>query len=63
MQDQKKVYGTKSLFTPCRSLPLIIRTRTGFTISLYEYPATIPTLWNAVKGEQQIYRCPSDASD
>ena len=22
----------------------------GFTISLYEYEATIPTLWNAVKG-------------
>lgn len=24
----------------------------GFTISLYEYEATIPTLWNAVKGDQ-----------
>jgi alpha 1,2-mannosyltransferase len=22
----------------------------AFTISLYEYPATIPTLWNATKG-------------
>jgi len=25
----------------------------GFTISLYEYEATIPTLWNAVKGVYQ----------
>lgn len=22
----------------------------GFTVSLYEYPATIPTLWDATKG-------------
>lgn len=22
----------------------------GFTLSLYEYPATIPTLWDSVKG-------------
>ena len=23
----------------------------GFTVSLYEYPATIPTLWDATKGD------------
>lgn len=26
----------------------------GFTLSLYEYEATIPTLWNAVKGAKNV---------
>ena len=26
----------------------------GFTLSLYEYEATIPTLWNAVGGKREI---------
>jgi alpha 1,2-mannosyltransferase len=29
----------------------------GFTLSLYEYIETIPTLWDAVKGELLIF-CP-----
>jgi len=45
----------------------------GFTLSLYEYPRTIPTLWDATKGETfplsleiylltlncRVYRCKS----
>jgi alpha 1,2-mannosyltransferase len=30
---------------------VILNESTGFTVSLYEYEATIPTLWNAVKGQ------------
>jgi hypothetical protein len=29
----------------------------GFTLSLYEYPKTIPTLWDATKGSFLVYSC------
>ena len=46
MEDQKKVYGERST----SSLPCIYwQVSEGFTISLYEYEATIPTLWKTVK--------------
>jgi len=46
MQDQNKVYGQYILLLAVRHLIQPI----GFTVSLFEYEATIPTLWNAVKG-------------
>lgn len=32
---------------------------TGFTVSLYEYEATIPTLWDTVKGSSSLVRQPT----
>jgi hypothetical protein len=58
MEDGKKVYGNASLdpyildLTPC----------VGFTLSLYEYEATIPTLWNHVKSAFYIL-LPGSAAD
>ena len=53
MQDQNKVYGAVEF-------PIFLRgdgwptwCYSGFTISLYEYEATIPTLWDAVKGTKE----------
>ena len=54
MQDQKKVYGgsrfikaSDYLLNGC--LDALFPSRIGFTISLYEYAATIPTLWDEVR--------------
>jgi alpha 1,2-mannosyltransferase len=50
MQDEGKVYGMVDA-----SMKEGFRTHlfSGFTISLYEYEATIPTLWSAVRGKQE----------
>lgn len=50
MKDQNKVYGISffSLTYSTNSFPFH---STGFTISLYEYASTIPTLWETTKGE------------
>ena len=53
MQDQKKVYGkfcVQTLLTRTLNDNIFL----GFTISLYEYEATIPTLWDTVKGLHPI---------
>lgn len=50
MQDNKKVYGIYS--SPPGSL-WSNPSGSGFTISLYEYIETIPTLWSTVKGESK----------
>ena len=47
MQDQNKVYG-KHTWNVAKCIPDV--PWLGFTVSLYEYENTIPTLWNAVKG-------------
>ena len=52
MQDEKKVYGKVPIATPKHLLSLL---QLGFTISLFEYIETIPTLWDAVKGDLHIY--------
>ena len=53
MQDGNKVYGKhkdgSTLYFDTNLLQ-------GFTISLYEYEATIPTLWDAVKGHYEFKR-------
>jgi len=48
MQDQNKMYGEYIL--KISHPPLIEWVFIGFTVSLFEYEATIPTLWNAVSG-------------
>jgi alpha 1,2-mannosyltransferase len=48
MQDQNKVYGAHQ--TQCLRLYPAHFGVPGFTVSLYEYEATIPTLWEATKG-------------
>lgn len=52
MQDQNKMYGKYPwLFSICIwNWPK----KLGFTVSLYEYEATIPTLWKTVKGLQNL---------
>ena len=61
MEDKKKVYGMC-----CCPSPLVLshHSSPGFTLSLYEYESTIPTLWEAVKGMwQRIEKnCIDDAS-
>jgi len=49
MQDQNKVYGRSS---DIMSYIRESQPSSGFTISLYEYQATIPTLWGHVKGKR-----------
>jgi hypothetical protein len=46
MQDQQKVYGEFVVL----SISGVLILPQGFTVSLYEYEATIPTLWDTVKG-------------
>ena len=48
MQDQQKVYGR--YFVAAIASVLGLTPSLGFTVSLYEYEATIPTLWEAVRG-------------
>jgi hypothetical protein len=55
MQDQGKVYGT---FLFPFTLDWTFSPGIGFTISLFEYEATIPTLWNAVRGAFTTTRGP-----
>lgn len=52
MQDQKKLYGASFSLSPLTSYSFCYYS--GFTVSLYEYEATIPTLWNAVKGALSV---------
>jgi hypothetical protein len=47
MQDQNKVYGQPKTSLSTKSFSERV---TGFTVSLYEYEATIPSLWTTVKG-------------
>lgn len=49
MQNGKKVYGALGLHMPSVQATHYSSSQ-GFTVSLYEYPATIPTLWDTVKG-------------
>jgi hypothetical protein len=51
MQDEKKVYGRISI-PPEKYYYVFLQP--GFTISLYEFMETIPTLWDAVKGDSNI---------
>ena len=54
MQDQNKVYGI-SLSSWIHCIPYyFLFTQTGFTVSLYEYEATIPTLWETTKGVYKV---------
>lgn len=48
MEDEKKVYG-ELLRHPLSLCTIFTIGPQGFTVSLYEYEATIPTLWNTVK--------------
>ena len=47
MQENNKIYGTRILSLANAASYSSL----GFTISMYEYWATIPTLWDTVKGE------------
>lgn len=51
MQDQNKMYGQYNLIQIILEVVVLIIIYAGFTISLFEYEATIPTLWKTVKGE------------
>lgn len=48
MEENDKVYG-KCIVSYPLSVTWLTR-QTGFTISLFEWQPTIPTLWDAVKG-------------
>ena len=54
MQDQKKVYGAVEFLVFLRGGGRLTWRFPGFTISLYEYEATIPTLWDTVKGVEEV---------
>jgi len=54
MQDQKKVYGAVKFLVFLRVDRWPNLRYSGFTISLYEYEATIPTLWGVVKGVKEF---------
>lgn len=47
MEDNDKVYGEYNLYC---LIWMVFNILSGFTISLVEWEATIPTLWQAVKG-------------
>lgn len=50
MQDQNKLYGASTLEQCPDDVNVDVTFKLGFTISLYEYQATIPTLWDTVAG-------------
>lgn len=57
MQNHNKTYGRpdSTMSFECRAgaqtlVDLILTEVSGFTISLYEFQATIPSLWETVKG-------------
>lgn len=47
MQDNNKIYGESDI---CSASPRIDEWFVGYTISLVEWEATIPSLWSTVKG-------------
>jgi len=55
MQDQKKVYGLWVFLYDSTYGSLGHFLPTGFTLSLYEYIETIPTLWDATKEFMKLH--------
>ena len=54
MEDNNKVYGTYSYLTPYLPRHQLFRPSPGFTITMYEYQATIETLWKTTKGTSPL---------